>query len=110
MRRIVRLATELLYEDEKLLDYAVGMRPEDNRTSVLVATDKRLFRFTKKFLGDEVEELPYRNITSIVVYRKALVGYTITVTTAGNEVELKMIPPGDEPEEMVMEVQRRIAA
>ena len=32
MRRIVRLATELLHEDEELLDHVVGLRPEDNRT------------------------------------------------------------------------------
>lgn len=92
-----------------MLDYVVGMRPEDNRSTVLMATNERLFRFTKKFLGDEVEELPYRNITSIVLDRKALTGYTMTVVAAGITVELKMVPPSDGPEAMVKEVRRRIA-
>ncbi len=99
-----------LHEDEELLDYIVGMRPEDNRSTVLMATNERLFRFTKKFLGDEVEEFPYGNITSIVLDRKALTGYTVTVVAAGIAVQIKMVQPSDEPEDMVREVRRRIAA
>ena len=75
--------------------YEIKMLGGDTvRNGMLVATNRRLVFFAKKFGGFELEMFPYNNISSIEM-GKNLLGHHISFFASGNKVKVKWIRQGN---------------
>jgi hypothetical protein len=61
------------------------------RAGILLATDRRVVFYAKKFTGYDLESFPYGNISSFE-QGKNIMGHSITFYASGNRVHVKWIP------------------
>lgn len=61
------------------------------RAGILLATDRRVVFYAKKFTGYDLESFPYGNISSFE-QGKNMMGHNITFYASGNRVHVKWIP------------------
>lgn len=69
------------------------------KNGILLATNKRVMLFGKRFSGYNIETFPYEKISAIEV-SKSFMGKSISIKMTGNETELKWIQRGD-PDQVV---------
>jgi hypothetical protein len=95
--KLVDLAKEHLEPGEAIKAAVAGtyetkiMGSDTVRSGILIATDRRVVFYAKKFTGYELESFPYGNISSFE-QGKNMMGHSITFYASGNRVHVKWIP------------------
>ncbi|MGY1632234.1 PH domain-containing protein [Geodermatophilus sp. SYSU D01186] len=85
------------------------MGSETVRTGILVATDRRVVFYAKKFTGYDLESFPYGNISSFE-QGKNMMGHNITFYASGNRVHVKWIPTDENLVRLTEEVKAAMNA
>lgn len=78
----------ILWEDEEIEKIAQGNY--NNRTGIIVATNKRILFLHKGLLNLQSEDFAYNKITSIELHLGIMFG-TIIIYCAGNKANIKSI-------------------
>lgn len=77
------------------------------KNGIMVATEKRIIMYGKRFSGYNLETFPYEKISAIEV-SKGFMGKSISIKMSGNESELKWIQKGD-PDAVVTKARELMA-
>jgi len=92
--------SEHLDSDESILASCWGcyetksLGADTLKNGILVATQKRIILYGKRFSGFNLETFPYEKISAIEL-SKGFLGKKISIKMSGNETTLKYIKPGD---------------
>jgi len=95
--KLVDLARPHLESGEAIKAAVLGtyetkiMGSDTVRAGILLATDRRVVFYAKKFTGYDLESFPYGNISSFE-QGKNMMGHNITFYASGNRVHVKWIP------------------
>lgn len=95
--RLVAQAQEHLEPGEVIRGAVLGtyetkiLGSETVRAGILLATDRRVVFYAKKFTGYELESFPYGSISSFE-QGKNMMGHHVTFFASGNRVHVKWIP------------------
>ncbi len=113
MSRLLKQASAHLEEAEEVLASVAGVYESEllgqdiPRNGLLVATDRRLLFYGKRFTGYDIESFPYENISSFEQGR-TIYGNYLHFFASGNRVEVKWIQKRRDLGALVTEVKARM--
>lgn len=113
MSRLLREAQAHLGEGEVVLASVAGVYESEllgtdiPRNGLLVATDRRLVFYGKRFGGYDIESFPYENLSSFEQGRN-LYGSYLHFFASGNRVEVKWVQRRRDLAALVAEVKTRM--
>lgn len=87
-RREIKQLPDILWEDETVKKIVQGIY--ENRSGILVATERRLIFVDKGLFRLTVEDFPYDRITS-VQYQTGLMFGKLKIYASGNQSEIKQV-------------------
>ena len=105
VRKELRKLTDLLGEDEEVLNLARGQ--DDGKTGLLVITDRRIVFTEQGMMRSRLEDFPYEKVSSVQTSTAMLSGQ-LTIFVSGNKAEIKDVMPKDRVKEIGDYVRRRI--
>lgn len=105
VRKELRKLTDLLAEDEEVLNLARGQY--DGKTGLLFITDTRIVFTEQGMMRSRLEDFPYEKVSSVQTSTAMLSG-KLTIFVSGNKAEIKDVMPKDRVKEIGDYVRTRI--
>lgn len=107
VRKELRKLTELLGEDEEVLNLARGQY--DGKTGLVVVTDRRVLFTEQGLMRARLEDFPYDKVSSVQT-GSGVVGGALTIFVSGNKAEIKDVYPKQRAREIGDYIRDRIGS
>ncbi len=107
VRKELRKLTDLLGEDEEVLNLARGQY--DGKLGLVVVTDRRIVFTEQGMMRSRLEDFPYEKISSVQTGTSVMSG-KLTIFASGNKAEIKDVMPKDRVNEIGDYVRTRIGS
>ncbi len=106
VRKELRKLTDLLHEDEEVLNLARGQY--DGKTGLLFVTNRRVVFTEQGMMRSRLEDFPYERISSVQT-ETGVLGGSIVIFVSGNRAEIKDVYPKDRAREVGEYIRTKIA-
>lgn len=107
VRKELKKLTDKLAEDEEVVNLARGQY--DNKTGLVVVTDRRVLFTEQGMMRSRLEDFPYDRVTSVQTESGMVYG-KLTIFSSGNKTVIERIAPKERATEIGDYVRTRIGA